>query len=180
MNYLVFTNSSEIISSLNAGAITMVINDLHGTTFQLKILGYQSPNVPIDSNRWDLNWLMIGISIQTPSSRLEFSDPALLTWEVQRLIEWMESIGRGVALESEFWSLEGVISFTFTLAQNQVDRVYLTVAIPLVENRVWIPVHYPLIWTEIMSKTRLVLTSHELIKASQELAADLSRYPMRK
>lgn len=68
-----------------------------------KIADYQYPGNR--NNEFDANWLMITVGITTPDWHWEKTDPSMLTWEVQSMIDWLEA----VAINQEEWNC---INFT--------------------------------------------------------------------
>lgn len=62
-----------------------------GRMLDLEPLRYQFPTA---ANDWDANWLVIRMSANDGKRRWTAYDPALLTWDVYRLIQWLRSIAR--------------------------------------------------------------------------------------
>jgi hypothetical protein len=58
------------------------------SAFELKVAGYQFPGFSGDV--FDNNWLVVEGRVAPADERAwEFRDPALLTWEVERLSDWL-------------------------------------------------------------------------------------------
>ena len=50
---------------------------------ELDVVGYESPDV--EDEQYDSNWLLIRIDARDGDTTWSVEDPALLTWEVERL-----------------------------------------------------------------------------------------------
>ena len=81
----------------------MILGTSGENQFLFKIAGYQFPGNR--NNEFDANWLMIAIEVTTPQWHWEKTDPSMLTWEVQSLIDWLEA----VVVNQEEWNC---INFT--------------------------------------------------------------------
>lgn len=58
--------------------------------FELQIAGYEFIDNPLDE--YDYNWLQITVSIQGFEQAWQCTAASLLTWEVQKLINWLQTI----------------------------------------------------------------------------------------
>jgi hypothetical protein len=74
----------------------MRLDDGHGTTLDLDIIGYQfAPSEGINSpslDYSDCNWLMVRGRILSPKKSWEFTDPCLTTQELENLACWFGTI----------------------------------------------------------------------------------------
>lgn len=61
-------------------------------SLELHILGYQFPG--IETERYDSNWLVVEGKVAHPRGGWTFRDPCLLTYEVRRLADWLDSLAR--------------------------------------------------------------------------------------
>ena len=59
-----------------------------GTNFNLTIAGYQYPH--LETELHSSNWLNIQIDIDGAQGRWRATAPCLLTYEAQRLADWLE------------------------------------------------------------------------------------------
>ena len=68
-----------------------------GDSFELNIVGYQYDgfDLPTVTDKWDRNWLRIHIQASSKGRMWQTVDTSLLTWEVDRVIEWFEEIASG-------------------------------------------------------------------------------------
>jgi hypothetical protein len=66
--------------------------------FELEVAGYQVPGFAGDI--FDANWLIVEGRVAPADERAwEFRDPALLTWEIERLSNWLDALASGAAVE---------------------------------------------------------------------------------
>ena len=59
----------------------------------LAIVGYESPDV--EDDRYDANWLVVRVEARDGETTWSAEDPALLTWEVERLARWLARLAQG-------------------------------------------------------------------------------------
>lgn len=71
----------------------LVNSDNHSLTIQIK--GYQFPNMGSQSDKYDANWLIVAVDVDIVNEHWRAESPCLLTWEVERLVEWLEEISNG-------------------------------------------------------------------------------------
>ncbi|MFN9878219.1 MAG: hypothetical protein ACK56D_02645 [Planctomycetota bacterium] len=65
----------------------MKLQSSNGNSFDLRILGYQFPQ--IHDEPYDANWLFIEIAATHPNGSWRAQDASLLTFEVSALSEWL-------------------------------------------------------------------------------------------
>lgn len=73
------------------------------------LLGYQFPGET--TAEYDSNWLNVHIDVVTPQGRWSRTDPALLTYEVERLARWLEEIAAGTPSSNSESFLEPNLAF---------------------------------------------------------------------
>lgn len=61
--------------------------------FELTLVSYESPDV--EDDQYDANWLLVRVAARDGEVTWEVEDPALLTWEVERLAQWVGQLARG-------------------------------------------------------------------------------------
>ena len=66
------------------------LSDAKGTSLSLTISGYQFPEIENDSH--DSNWLNITGKVEHPRGSWTFVDPCMLTYELEGLSDWLESV----------------------------------------------------------------------------------------
>lgn len=79
------------------------------SSFDLTILGYQHPDAA--GEPYDANWLSIHVEASGPRGAWTGTDPCLLTYECQRLADWLEGLGGGKAVDPAISFLEPVLLF---------------------------------------------------------------------
>lgn len=67
----------------------MKLNSSNGNSFQLKIVGYEFPDIKDDYD--DSNWLMIQIDVTSSKNTWNATFPSLSTFEVEQLVNWLNS-----------------------------------------------------------------------------------------
>jgi hypothetical protein len=71
----------------------MRLTSSDGTNFNLTIVGYQFPHLAAEP--YDSNWLKIQIDVDGAQGRWRTADPALLTYEVAELADWLVRVASG-------------------------------------------------------------------------------------
>lgn len=141
-----------------------------GSSFSLAVVGYQFPAET--TAEYDSNWLNIRIEVVEPRGKWSCTDPALLTYEVERLAQWLEKIAAGNPTSVSESFLEPNLSFE--LASPSAER--LRVIFSLEFRPPWLSkleadddeyfVEFPVI-------------AAELEAAAASLRAQLKRFPQR-
>ena len=91
----------------------------HNNSFEMNLVGYQFKGR--NNDEFDDNWLNIEVKVSQPNGSWSSTDPSLLTWEVARLIEWLESNGQE-STEIDF--IEPNIRFEFIPGNRTTLRIY--------------------------------------------------------
>jgi hypothetical protein len=60
---------------------------------ELEVVGYESPDV--EDEQYDSNWLLVRVEARDGETIWSAEDPALLTWELERLAGWLARLARG-------------------------------------------------------------------------------------
>ena len=94
---------SIMVNKMHEGECEMILGASGDNQFLFEIKDYQYPGNR--NNEFDANWLYITIGVDTPQWSWKKTDPSLLTWEVQSLIDWLEA----VVINQEEWNC---INFT--------------------------------------------------------------------
>ena len=105
----------------------MYLGSMGKNRVALEIAGYQFPENR--DNDYDANWLMITIDLQTPEYQWQKTDPALLTWEMQSLINWLEAVN----IQKEDWNCINFIepNLSFCLKGRDNSEIVLGVHLAL-------------------------------------------------
>ncbi len=141
--------------------------------FELGVAGYQFPD--IESDEFDANWLVIEGRVAPADERAwEFRDPALLTWEVERLSNWLEGLASGQAVEEGEGFLEP--NLRFEVAKRDEDTITIRVYFELESRPPWFFANaagmYDL-WLDLR------VDSDDLRAAAEGLRRDLTKFPPR-
>ena len=65
----------------------MIFKGINNQTVEIRITNYQFPDT--DDREWDGNWLNIYLNVKSDLGHWQTIDPALTTWEVQQIIDWL-------------------------------------------------------------------------------------------
>ena len=87
----------------------MIFTSSEDMSFELRVIGYQFPAEQIAD--YDSNWLNIRIDVRHSLGHWSRTDPALLTYEVQRLAEWFIALAAGDRAQTQRSFLEPNLSF---------------------------------------------------------------------
>jgi hypothetical protein len=140
--------------------------------FELEIVGYESPNV--EDEQYDANWLVVRVAARDGETTWSAEDPALLTWEVERLASWLARLGRGRFQHPWCGFMEPNLEFR---ADPHPDggarlRVYFELELRPPQRR-----------SSVVGRRdvflEFALTPDQLRAAARELHAQLQRFPVR-
>jgi len=141
--------------------------------FELRVAGYQFSN--IESDEFDANWLVMEGRIAPVDERAwEFRDPALLTWEVEGLSNWLEALAsEEVFDEGEDFTEPNV---RFEVAARDEDTITIRVYFKLESRPPWFfadAVGMNDLWIDLR------VDNDDLRVAAEDLRCDLARFPPR-
>lgn len=127
-----------------------------GERVEFKILGYQFPDLL--NEVYDSNWLMIQVAVDHQRGYWKASDPALLTAEVEKLIEWFTAIHGDMPIRDSCSFIEPNLYFELELRPEWAK-----------------PEHPDMrdLWVEIS------LTPKALDDIIESLTSQLARFPTR-
>lgn len=89
----------------------MRLDGPNGDFVELNLVGYQFENARPGEGLDDANWLRVWVQASAKGHRWQTVDSCLLTWEVLRLADWLESISRNGNVDSKQDFLEPNLSF---------------------------------------------------------------------
>jgi len=149
-----------------------LLSDAKGTSLSLTISGYQFPEIENDSR--DSSWLNVTGKVEHPRGSWTFVDPCMLTYELEGLCDWLESVAANPNTSHQsMYFLEPNLGFHVVRANEQaILRVNLSLECspPWREDREeWlngVDLDFP-------------LESNDLVTAARVLREQLSRYPQR-
>lgn len=67
----------------------MIIYGIENQQVEIRVEGYEFPDI---NSSYDDNWLSIFIDVQTKNHKWQSTFPSLLTWEIEGLVEWFETL----------------------------------------------------------------------------------------
>src|SRR5918995_5476502 len=151
----------------------MILRSRDLSEFELRVSGYQFPDM--ESDEWDANWLIVEGRISPVDERAwEFSDPALLTWEVERLSNWLEALASGRPVEDGEDFVEP--NLRFEVVGSDEDTITIRVYFELESRPSWFFADVAGmndLWVD------LLVDSDDLRAAAEDLRRNLTRFPPR-
>ena len=90
-----------------------------GTSFELKIEGYQFPEIQDD--RWDSNWLVVSGRVAHPRGNWSFRHACLTTFELEQLARWFDTVAVGKPKSAEGYFTEPNLEFRYVKGPAAVD-----------------------------------------------------------
>ena len=151
----------------------MILRSRDLSALELKVAGYQFPGFSGDV--FDNNWLVVEGRVAPADERAwEFRDPALLTWEVERLSDWLEALASGQAVEKEEDFIEPNVRLE--VAQRDEDTITIRVYFELESRPPWF-------FADGAGMDDLCIDlrvdNDDLHAAAKDLRRDLTRFPPR-
>lgn len=70
----------------------MIFEGINDQSVELKITNYQFPETT--DREWDGNWLNIYLKVKSDLGHWQTIDPALTTWEVHEIIDWLTKLSK--------------------------------------------------------------------------------------
>jgi hypothetical protein len=141
-----------------------LVSELDGSTFRLEISGYEFPELQTD--KYEANWIMVRLVIHSQKGDWTKTAPALLTWEIEDLIEWCR--GR-YEIEPLLQFVDPSIEFHATIVNTALTNLKLTLSGQLLPD-----------WHDGGSITlEFFVSPAELKKFATELDFELSKFPYR-
>ena len=151
----------------------MILRGRDLSEFELRVASYQFPH--IESEEFDANWLVIeGRVAPADEPAWKFRDPALLTWEVEGLCNWLEALASGQALEEGEDFLEP--NLRFEVAARGADTITIRVYFELESRPPWFfadAAGMDDLWIDLR------VDSDDLRAAAEDLRRDLAMFPQR-
>ena len=151
----------------------MILRGRDLSAFELRVAGYQFPG--FSGDEFDANWLIVeGRVAQVGERTWEFRDPALLTWEIERLSNWLEALASGVATEDGEDFVEP--NLRFEVVEKGEDTITLRVYFELEARPPWFFADAAVmddLWIDLR------VDNDDLFAAAEDLRRDLARFPAR-
>ena len=139
-------------------------------SFTMTLLGYQFPE--LEHVEYDSNWLNVKIDVSQERGSWSATDPALLTYEVAWLIDWLRAVSAGRYDEREQEFLEPCVSFHLSPTEGEPHNLVIEFSHGF---------EPPWATNDRDEQHQIVfpLTSVDLIGAAQSLEDQLRQYPQR-
>jgi hypothetical protein len=154
----------------------MLLKSLDGSEFEATIAGYEFPAGA--QNKWDANWLLIAMRVQSPLGAGSCVDPCLTTWDAERLIAWLEAQAQGAPAEPEKGFIEPNLDFEVLRVEG--EALTMRVHFILERGAFWKPAdgqrHRRSKWR---SAVDLEITRADVQAAADALRDDLRTFPVR-
>jgi hypothetical protein len=138
-------------------------------SFTMSLIGYQFPE--LEHAHYDSNWLNVKIVVSQGRSKWSAVDPALLTYEVQSLADWLKELSTGKYARRHLWFTEPCISFHLLPSEGEPDRLVIEFSHEFRPPRANDP--------DVDHHIAFPLASIDLINAAQQLENQLHQYPQR-
>lgn len=100
----------------------MLVRSSSGQVFALTILGYQFPY--LTDTPYDSNWLQVQARAHMAGFTWVASDPCLLTYELQELINWLQALADGQQVDDSIGFTEPELSFQHSATALHVFLSY--------------------------------------------------------
>ena len=145
----------------------------NGDKFEVTVIRYQFPHSSTDE--WDPNWLIVRTHATIADHEWTSDDPALLTWEVEELANWLESLGNNHEVNPLLDFVE--LNLSFQLLDCSTGTTRLQVFRQLESRPPWKSWAGP---GESPEGPVLDCSSNELLAWSKNLREQLSKFPRRR
>ena len=136
----------------------------------MTLVGYQF--LELQYVEYDSNWLNVKIEATNERGRWSAIDPALLTYEVAWLIDWLRAVSAGNYEEREQEFLEPGVSFHLSPMEGEPHDLVIELAYDF--KPPWATYD-----RDEQQQLFFPLTSVDLISAAQSLENQLRQYPQR-
>jgi hypothetical protein len=141
--------------------------------FELQVAGYQFPS--FSGDMFDNNWLIVAGRVAPADERAwEFRDPSLLTWEVERLSNWLEALASDKAVDDGEDFIEP--NLRFEVVESSEGTITLRVYFELESRPPWFfadAAGMNDLWIDLR------VDNDDLRAAAEGLQRDLARFPAR-
>lgn len=139
-------------------------------SFKMSLVGYQFPE--LEDVEYDSNWLNVKIEVSHHRGKWSAIDPALLTYEVEWLIDWLRAVSAAKFDKRHLWFTEPCLSFHLSPAEGDPNKLVIEFS-----NEFKPP------WAtedpDEQHQLAFSLRSIDLIGAASSIENQLGRYPQR-
>lgn len=145
----------------------MKLNSSNGNSFKLEIVGYEFPNIKDDY--YDSNWLMIQIDVISSQGIWNATFPALLTFEVEQLVNWLNSSDSIKNNPQGCGFIEPCLDFQFTSKAD--GQLFLNIQFGNEMSPNWAPSNE--------FEIEFPVSDIDLSQAAKDLRLELENFPQR-
>jgi len=149
----------------------MVFNGINNQKIELNIINYQYPDY-IDElyDQFDSNWLIVNIKVLSNFGDWEATDPALLTFDFEKMIEWFDNLSKNIEPKNTelIFTEPSFLLFLENSYEDDIKKIKIELDLEL-----RIKGFSPECYVEIHAD------NEELEKISMDLRNELSKFPAR-
>ncbi|TKG97033.1 hypothetical protein EYV94_00990 [Puteibacter caeruleilacunae] len=149
----------------------MIFNGINNQSVEFKVVNYQFP--ALRDKDYDGNWLTIYLNVKSEFGDWQVTDPLLLTWEIEDLIEWLMILSRNEKpeyLHQEF--IEPNLSFhLLSDSNNAIKEIKILFQLECVPKNVDGDKEYFVIFEA---------NNEELKRIAEDLEKELEKYPIKR
>jgi hypothetical protein len=149
----------------------MVFNGINDQKIELNIINYQYPD-HIDElyHQYNSNWLIINVKVLSNFGDWEATDPALLTFDFEEMIEWFDNLSNNIEPKDDelIFTEPSFLLFLENSYEDDIKKIKIELDLEL-----RIKGFSPECYVEIHAN------NEELEQISNELRKELSKFPTR-
>jgi hypothetical protein len=149
----------------------MVFNGINDQKIELNIINYQFPD-HIDElyDQYDSNWLIVNVKVQSNFGNWEATDPALLTFDFEEMIEWFDNLSNNIEPKDDelIFTEPSFLLFLENSYEDDIKKIKIELDLEL-----RIKGFSPECYVEIHAN------NDELEQISMDLRNELSKFPKR-
>jgi hypothetical protein len=146
----------------------MTLTGTNGSTFSVRIAGYQFPDINDDEDT--SNWLNVEVSLEGFGQRWKSVSPSLMTWELEILADWFKDIFRGNNSFDDIGFIEP--NLRFRLMKRDEDTLHIRTTLSLECKPSW--------WSDADQYTfDLSVDASQIKGAIENLKGQMRHFPQR-
>lgn len=149
----------------------MVFNGINDQKIELNIINYQYPD-HIDElyHQYDSNWLIVNVKVLSNFGDWEATDPALLTFDFEKMIEWFDNLSKNIEPKNTelIFTEPSFLLFLENSYEDEIKKIKIELDMELRKNE-----------NNDESYVEIHANNEELSRISNELRKELSKFPTR-
>ncbi|MEP6260084.1 MAG: hypothetical protein ABJ092_00795 [Gillisia sp.] len=99
----------------------MIFKGVDNQSVEIQIRNYQFPQETIC--KYDSNWLLIYLKVQSTKGNWQTVDPALLTSEFKRIIEWFKNLSDNQTVSADLVFIEPNLEFMLIGDDQEIKTI---------------------------------------------------------